>query len=161
MSARTIDILKLITAIAVSQLAGIIGSIFTASSVETWYVDLRKPDFTPPSWIFGPVWITLYTLMGIAAWLVWRKGLQHKTVRIALLFFAAQLVLNALWSVIFFGAQAPFAAFIEILFLWLTIVLTIVSFFKVFTWAGVLLVPYIVWVSYATVLNGFIWKLNH
>lgn len=160
MSARTADILKLIAAIAVSQLAGIIGSVFTASSVGTWYVDLRKPGFTPPSWVFGPVWVTLYTLMGIAAWLVWRKGLEHRVVRVALVLFVVQLVLNALWSIIFFGARAPFAAFVEIILLWVAIVLTMAWFFKVSTWAGVLLVPYIVWVSYATVLNGFIWKLN-
>lgn len=160
MSARTVDILKLITAIAVSQLAGIIGSVFTVSSVGTWYAGLRKPGFTPPSWLFGPVWITLYALMGIAAWLVWRKGLEHRVVRIALALFLVQLVLNTLWSVIFFGAQAPLYAFIEIIFLWLAIVLTMVWFFRVSTYAGILLIPYIVWVSYATVLNGFIWNLN-
>lgn len=157
---RGADLLKLVVAVVVSQLAGAIGGIFTAQNVRTWYPTLDKPPFTPPSWVFGPVWITLYTLMGIAAWLVWRKGLQDRTVRVALMLFLAQLALNALWSVVFFGLQAPFWGFVEIVVLWVAIVLTMVWFFRVETLAGTLLIPYFVWVSFAAVLNYSIWRLN-
>lgn len=157
---RAIDILKLIVSIVVSQLAGVIGSIFTTRAIPTWYAELERPWFSPPSWLFGPVWVTLYVLMGIAAWLVWRQGIGHREVRIGLTLFAVQLVLNVLWSYVFFGRQAPLEGFMEILLLWLAILLTIIAFFRRSKPAGWLMVPYILWVSFAAVLNYFLWQLN-
>lgn len=157
---RVIDIPKLMVSIIVSQLAGVIGSIFTTPAIPTWYAELERPAFSPPNWIFGPVWITLYTLMGIAAWLVWRQGLGNREVRVGLTLFGVQLVLNALWSYVFFGRQAPFEGFMEIILLWLAILLTIVAFFRVSKPAGWLMIPYIVWVSFAAVLNYCLWQLN-
>ena len=157
---KSTEVLKLVASVAVCQLTGIIGSVFTASSVSTWYVALRKPSFTPPGWVFGPVWISLYALMGIAAYLVWRNGLNQREVRIALSLFVAQLILNALWSAMFFGLRSPLAGLADISALWVLIVLTIFYFLKVSTTAGLLLVPYIVWVSFAALLNYYIWAMN-
>jgi len=113
---------------------------------------------TPPSWVFGPAWATLFALMGISAFLIWRKGLDRRDVKIALGIFMGQLVLNTLWSIIFFGLHNPGAAFIEIIFLWLAIVITIVVFYKVSIPAAYLLLPYILWVSFAGYLNYSIWQ---
>jgi tryptophan-rich sensory protein len=152
--------IKLIVAIIISELAGVIGSFFTASSIPTWYTNITKPSFNPPSWIFGPVWTTLYALMGISAFLIWKKGLDRKDVKIALGIFLGQLTLNALWSIIFFGLQSPGAAFVEIIFLWIAILVTIIAFAKISRLAAWLLVPYILWVSFAGYLNFSIWQLN-
>lgn len=152
--------LKLIIAIAISELAGIIGSVFTTDSVNGWYVSIAKPAFNPPSWVFGPVWTTLFALMGIAAFLIWKKGLPRRNVRIALGVFIGQLILNTLWSIIFFGGQNPGGAFVEIIFLWLAILATIIAFAKISKPAAWLLVPYILWVSFAAYLNYSIWILN-
>jgi benzodiazapine receptor len=160
MSGTARDALKLIAAIVVSQLAGAIGGIATSRTVNTWYTTLRKPSFNPPSWVFGPVWGTLYTLMGVAAWLVWRKGTANPVVRTALALFIVQLVLNALWSWVFFGFQQPFWGFVVILALWAAIFATMIWFFRVSAAAGVLLIPYILWVSFAGVLNFELWRLN-
>lgn len=154
------DAAKLVIAVAASQMAGVIGAVFTSSSVRTWYVDLSKPSFTPPGWIFGPVWTTLYTLMGIAAWLVWRAGLPRLAARLALGLFVGQFALNAFWSLIFFGLRQPLYAFVEIIFLWAAIVATTVLFFRISTLAGLLMIPYILWVSFAAVLNLAIARLN-
>jgi benzodiazapine receptor len=154
------DIFYLVASIVVCQLAGIVGGIFTASSVGTWYAGLTKPSFNPPNWLFSPVWISLYLLMGIALFLVLRKGFGSPGVRIAVVLFACQLVLNALWSFLFFGLRAPFVAFLEIVLLWLFIVLTTVKFFQVSKTGGILLIPYLLWVSFASVLNFFLWSLN-
>lgn len=154
------DWVKLTVAVVGSEAAGIIGSVFTASSIPTWYATIVRPEFSPPNWIFGPVWTTLYALMGIAAFLVWRKGLDRKEVKVALGIFLLQLVLNSLWSIIFFGLQNPGAAFIEIIFLWLAIVATIIAFAKISKPAAWLLAPYILWVSFAAYLNYAIWALN-
>lgn len=151
---------KLITAIAICELTGILGSVFTASSVSTWYTTLIRPAFAPPNWIFGPVWTTLFALMGFAAFLVWRAGLHRRDVRIALAIGVAQLVLNFLWSVIFFGLRNPGAAFVEIIILWLAILATMIAFARVSRAAAWLLVPYIVWVSFAAYLNYSIWIAN-
>lgn len=151
---------KLITAIVFSEMAGVIGSIFTASSIPTWYANLIRPELSPPNWIFGPVWTTLFALMGIAAFLVWQKGINRRDVKNALSIFVTQLILNTLWSAIFFGAQNPSAAFIEIIILWLAILATIISFSKISKAAAWLLVPYILWVSFAAYLNYSIWILN-
>jgi len=152
--------LKLVIAIIFSELAGIIGSVFTAPSIATWYAGLIKPALNPPSWIFAPVWTTLFALMGIAAFLVWKKGLERKDVKIALIIFAVQLILNTLWSIIFFGFNNPGAAFIEIIFLWLAILATIISFKKISKPTVWLLLPYILWVSFAGYLNFSLWRLN-
>jgi translocator protein len=154
------NFLKLLAAIVISELAGIIGSFFNIQSIPTWYATLAKPALNPPNWIFGPVWTTLYLLMGVAAFLVWKKGLEHKEVRVALWIYAVQLVLNTFWSIIFFGFQSPGWALIEISLLWISIVITIIAFHKVSRKAAYLLLPYLAWVSFATYLNYALWSLN-
>ena len=152
--------LKLIIAILISELAGSIGSLFTFPSITGWYTTLAKPELAPPNWVFGPVWTTLFALMGIASFIVWRKGWSHKKVRVALTFFVIQLILNTFWSIIFFGMHNPGGAFIEIIFLWFAILATLISFYKISKGAGYLLVPYLLWVSFAAYLNYSIWMLN-
>jgi benzodiazapine receptor len=154
------DIVKLVVSIVACQAAGAIGAIFTTPAIPTWYAALEKPFFTPPNWLFAPAWITLYLLMAIAAFLIWRQGLGQKGVRAALLVFLVQLVLNALWSVVFFGLHSPLWGAVVILALWVAILLTIIRFFKLSTAAGALLLPYILWVSFASALNVAIWVLN-
>lgn len=154
------DAVKAILAIVVSELAGIIGSVFTMPSIAGWYAGLTKPAFSPPNWIFGPVWTTLYALMGIAAFLVWRNGWEQRKVKIALGLFIGQLILNTLWSIIFFGLHSLGGALIEIVFLWLAILATIIAFAKVSKPAAWLLVPYILWVSFAMYLNYSMYALN-
>ena len=154
------NIFKLVTAIVVSELAGIIGSIFTISAIPNWYTALTKPTLNPPSWIFGPVWTTLYALMGTAAFLVWKKGLDRSDVRKALFVFGLQLLLNATWSIVFFGLQSPAWALVNIVALWLSIVWTMILFYKISKISTWLLVPYILWVSFAMYLNYSIWMLN-
>lgn len=151
---------KLIVAIVICELAGVIGNIFTISAIPTWYSTLIKPVLNPPSWIFGPVWTTLYLLMGIAVFLVWQKGWDRKDVRKALAVFGFQLVLNAVWSIIFFGLHSPLSALIDIAFMWLAIIWTMSFFYKISRPALWLLVPYILWVSFAMYLNYSIWILN-
>jgi len=154
------DIIKLVVAIFACQFAGAIGSVFTTSAIPTWYATLQKPFFTPPNWLFAPAWITLYILMAIAVFLIWRQGLGRKGVKSALVIFLVQLVLNALWSVVFFGLQSPLYGMVVILALWVAILLTIIRFFKLSTAAGALLLPYILWVSFASALNIAIFMLN-
>lgn len=151
---------KLIASIVICQAAGGIGSIFTVPAISTWYSSLVKPWFTPPNWAFAPVWTTLFVLMGIALYLVWDKGLEREDVRIAVSIFGIQLILNALWSVIFFGLQSPFYAFIEVMVLWVAILATIVSFYRISRPAGLILIPYIIWVTVASLLNYYVWILN-
>lgn len=153
------DLKKIIIAVMICQLAGIIGSVFTAESIPDWYQTLVKPEFTPPSWLFAPVWIALYTLMGISLYLVWERK-DKKDVTPAMLVFFAQLVLNAIWSVVFFGLQSPFCAFIIIVFLWVLIAGSIYFFYPISKTAAYLLIPYILWVSFAALLNYSIWILN-
>jgi len=141
-------------------MAGVIGSIFTARTVSSWYVALRKPTWTPPGSVIGPVWISLYLVMGIAAFLVWRKGLEYAGVRIALLLFLVQLVINTLWSAAFFGLASPLAGFVVIVILWIAIVATIIAFMRVSLGSGLLLLPYVSWVSFAGVLNWSILIIN-
>ncbi len=154
------NFLKLIIAIFVSESAGIIGSVFTAPSIPTWYVGIVNPALNPPAWVFGPVWTTLFALMGIAAFLVWKKGLDRKDVKIAIGIFIGQLLLNTLWSIVFFGLHSPGGALIEIIFLWFAILATIITFAKISKAAAWLLAPYILWVSFAMYLNFSIWALN-
>ena len=148
--------IKLIIAVLICQLAGVFGSLFTSPSIGTWYAQLEKPFFTPPNWVFGPVWITLFTLMGISLYLVW-----NKKDKVSISIFGVQLVLNALWSLLFFGLQNPFYALVEIIILWFAILITIVKFYKIDKRAGLILLPYILWVSIATALNYYVWILNY
>lgn len=154
------DIIKLIVSIVACQGAGLIGSLFTTTAIPTWYTGLQKPFFTPPNWVFAPAWTTLYMLMAVAAFLIWRKGLDQKGVRLALIIFLIQLVLNTLWSIVFFGLESPFYGIMVIIALWIAILLTMIKFFKLSTMAGVLMTPYIGWVSFAAVLNVAISMLN-
>jgi tryptophan-rich sensory protein len=151
---------KLILCIGISMSAGIIGSFAASNSVAGWYQTLHKPSFNPPDWLFGPVWTTLFVLMGIAAYLVWRHGLENKLVRISLIVFIVQLFLNLLWSLVFFGLKSPGGALIDIAFLWAAILITLIYFFKVSIAAGWLMMPYIAWVSFAVILNFAIWRMN-
>ncbi|MBI5530970.1 MAG: tryptophan-rich sensory protein [Candidatus Doudnabacteria bacterium] len=154
------NIAMLIVWVVVAELAGGIGSIFTAPNIASWYTELVKPSFNPPSWVFGPVWTTLFLFMGIAAFLVWQKGWDRKQVKIALAVFMAQLVLNVAWSAIFFGQRNLGGAFAEIIILWLAILANIILFVKISKKAAWLLVPYILWVSFAGFLNFTIWQIN-
>lgn len=160
MTPAYVRIIQFIMAIGISLAAGQIGSFFTMPAISTWYAGLTMPEFSPPSWVFGPVWTVLYILMGIALYLVWSKGWKHKNVRVATAVFGVQLALNVLWSFVFFGMQAPFFAFIVILLLWLAILMTIVAFDRVSIPAAVLLIPYLFWVSFAAYLNYGIYLLN-
>ncbi|NWF54031.1 MAG: tryptophan-rich sensory protein [Syntrophaceae bacterium] len=154
------DISRLIIAVLVCQAAGLIGAFFTRPAISTWYAELIKPRFTPPDWVFGPVWISLYILMGIAAFLVWSRGFHHQVVRRALAIFGVQLGLNALWSFLFFGLRSPLAGLIGISVLGIAIIFTVRSFLQVSRTAGLLLIPYFLWVSFASGLNLSIWWLN-
>jgi benzodiazapine receptor len=139
-------------------LAAGLGSLFTMISLGSWYTALAKPSWNPPSWVFGPVWTVLYAMMAVAGWLVWRRG--GAAIRPALRWFAVQLVLNVGWSAVFFGLQMPGPAFAEILVLWIAIAATLRTSWRVSRPAGILLVPYLLWVSFAAVLNFAIWRLN-
>jgi len=153
--------IKLIVSVIVCQLAGVIGSIFTASSVKTWYAAINRPSFTPPNWLFGPVWLFLFLLMGISLFLVWsHSSAAPKDRKRALIIFGAQLALNAFWSYAFFGLESPLFGFIVIVILWIMILMTIIRFLKISELAGWLLIPYILWVSFASVLNFVILLLN-
>jgi len=159
-NSRLKDVLRLVVSIVVSQLAGGLGAFFTTPAIPTWYASLNKPAFNPPNWVFFPVWTTLYTLMGIAAFLVWRKGLHERRVRVALVVFLIQLILNLAWTITFFGLYSLFGAVIAIVFLWIMIVVNIVVFWRISKAAGALLIPYILWVSFAGLLNVSVWMLN-
>jgi benzodiazapine receptor len=126
---------------------------------DAWYSRLNKPSWNPPSWIFGPVWTILYLLMAIAAWTVWTHGGWHRQ-SVPLAFYIVQLLLNAIWTPLFFGAHRPALAFIDIVLMWFAILVTAIAFTHVTIFAGCLLIPYIVWVSFATVLNFTLWRLN-
>ena len=154
------DIVKLIVSILACQGAGGIGAVFTTPAIPKWYAGLKKPAFTPPNSVFGPVWITLYLLMGIAVFLVWRQGLGHEGVSVAFIVFWIQLLLNILWSVVFFGLKSLIGGTVVIFVLWALILVSIIEFFGVSAAAGALLIPYIVWVTVAANLNVRIYSLN-
>jgi benzodiazapine receptor len=157
---RRRNILELAGALVVCQLAGLVGSVFTTPAIPTWYVSLNKPSFTPPSWVFAPVWVTLFTLMGLSLFIVLRKGFEKSAIRRAVSVFVAQLVLNMLWSVAFFGFRSPLYGLIVITLLWITLVATIFMFYRISRTAAILLVPYFLWGSFASVLNFSILVLN-
>ena len=152
--------IKLVISVALPLAVGGLSGFATARGVSTWYPTLAKPSFNPPAWVFGPVWTVLYIMMGVAAFLVWRRGLDVDGVRIALTVFAIQLALNGLWSILFFGMHAPGWALLEIILLWMAIGITILLFWRMVPSAGVLLLPYWMWVSFATALNASLWWLN-
>jgi len=149
---------KLMVALVVCQLAGVAGTVFSIPQIPTWYAALHKPALNPPAWVFGPVWAGLYLLMGVALYLVWESHSKDK--KRALWLFAVQLVLNAIWSPVFFGAHSIGSALAIIVLMWAAIVMTILIFKKISKPAAALLVPYILWVSFATYLNFALWWLN-
>ncbi len=153
-------IISYVIAIIICELVGIAGSIFTVRAIPSWYNKLRKPSFRPPNWLFGPVWTLLYLLMGIAAARIWNVRMENDAAFPALVAFGSQLVLNGIWTPIFFGWKKIGLAAVEIVVLWISIVLTIVSFWLVDHAAAWLIVPYLAWVSFASVLNVAIWRLN-
>jgi len=157
--APTHQVLALLLFLAASALVAGLGGWATASAVESWYPTLAKPAWTPPSFLFGPVWTALYALMALAAWLVWRHG-GWRANRAALGLYALQLVLNGLWSFLFFGLRSPGWALVDVALLWLVILVTTLVFWRSSRWAGALFVPYLAWVSFASALNWAIWKLN-
>lgn len=154
------NIVKAIIAIAIPLMVGATSGFFTVTGVESWYQTIQKPSWNPPNWIFGPVWTTLYVMMGIALFLVWKEDTSEELKKIAIALFAVQLTLNFFWSFIFFNQQQPGWALVEIIAMWFFILLTIFAFAQVNKTAAWLLVPYISWVSFATILNYTIWQLN-
>lgn len=141
-------------------MVGNIGSLATFSQITTWYAQLAKPAFSPPNWVFGPAWTLLFALMGVALYLIWIKQLDQKAKRLAISVFSLQMALNVLWSFIFFGFHQPGLAFFEIIVLWLAIAGTIKIFYQHSKLAGWLLVPYLAWVTFASILNFAVWQLN-
>ncbi len=154
------EIPKLIISILIVFLAGAVGTVFTLSEITTWYAALAKPSLTPPNWAFGPVWSTLYVLMGIALFLVWREGLERKEVKVAILIFAVQLAINVMWSLVFFGGHNIFGGLVLIVILWIAILINIIVFYRISKAAGLILIPYLIWVSIATYLNYSVFILN-
>jgi benzodiazapine receptor len=146
--------------VAVCLGTGALGSWATSLAPAGWYGALIKPSWTPPAWVFAPVWTVLYVTMAVSAWLVWRKDPRFSGVRVALILFAAQLLLNGLWPFLFFGLQSPGAALIAIALLWLALALTTYAFFNLSRLAGMLLLPYFLWASYSAILNFAVWRFN-
>jgi len=157
---KTRNMVKLLVCIIIPQIAGLISSYFSLPSLTTWYEVLWKPSFTLPAWVFSPVWTWLYLMMGVSAYFVLRKPLGRWDVRLALFAFLVQLVLNVLWSFFFFGMASPVYGLIDIGGLWVCILVTIIFFSKVSRRSGLLLIPYLIWVSYIAILNIFIWQMN-
>jgi translocator protein len=153
------DVIKLIVSIAAPLLAGGVGAVVTTPAISTWYATLNKPWFTPPDWLFGPVWTLLYILMGLALFLVWRSP-KSRTRDIGIALFAVQLAVNVFWSFAFFGLENTLYGVLTIIPLWVLIAATIFQFYKVSKGAAFLMVPYILWVSIATALNTAVYLLN-
>ncbi len=153
-------IFRFIVSFVLCQGAGLIGTVFTVGAIQNWYVYLNKPEFSPPNWLFGPVWTILYTLMAVALFLVWQTGLTNRLTKTAFWVFIGHLAVNALWSVLFFGLKSPALALIDIVLLWILIVVSMSLFYKIKKVTFWLLLPYLLWVTFATFLNFYIWKLN-
>jgi translocator protein len=151
--------LGLVVSLVVCFAAAGVGGAVTTPKIGNWYATLAKPSWNPPDWIFGPVWSALYFGMAVAAWLVWRQG-GFSGAKVPLTLFSVQLALNVVWSCLFFGLRSPGLAFLEVVFLWAAIVATMVMFWQRSMIAGILFVPYLAWVSFASVLNCVIWRLN-
>lgn len=154
------DIQKLIISVVGCELVGILSTPFTLAAIPTWYAGLQKPFFSPPNWVFGPVWTILYCLMGISVFLIWRGGFKKKQIKRGLGYFFIQLFLNFLWSPLFFGLHSPLLGLFDIMALLFFLVLTIISFYRLSKAAAYLLIPYLLWVSFATLLNISIEVLN-
>ena len=154
------EVPRLIASILIVFFSGAVGSLATFPEITTWYAALAKPAWTPPNEWFGPIWTTLYTLIGIALFLVWRQGWDRRDVRFAIGIFAVQLVLNILWSLVFFGLHSILGGFTIIFLLWIAILANMVAFYVLSKPAGLLLVPYIIWVSIASYLNYSVMLLN-
>ncbi len=152
--------MKFVVALLICQGAGLVGSIFTVPNIPTWYVFIRKPSFTPPTWFFTPVWTLLFLFMGIALFLIWKEGLSTQKVKPAMVIFFIQLILNMSWSFAFFGARSPFAGFIVIILLLVMILINAITFYSIQPVAGLLLIPYFIWVCFAAVLNHSLLLLN-
>jgi benzodiazapine receptor len=157
---RKDDVGRLVGSIAACEGAGLIGSVFTTPAIPTWYAALEKPAFTPPNWVFAPVWGVLYALMGVAVFLIWRRGLEQPGVKPAFILFWVQLVINLLWSVVFFGLHSLLGGAVLIIALWVLVLVTILRFFRISAAAGGLLIPYIAWLSIASALNVWVLVLN-
>jgi len=156
----TIKFIKLTASIAICLTAGFVGSIFTTPAIDSWYATINKPSFNPPNWIFAPVWTTLFILMGISLYLIMQQSSAGKNIKKSLYLFFGQLLLNIIWSVIFFGFKNPALALIEIIILLAVIILTTKEFKKINPLASWLFWPYICWVGFALILNFSIWFLN-
>lgn len=150
---------KLLTAISACELVGLLGTPFTAAAIPNWYATLEKPFFAPPNWLFGPTWTLLYFLMGISFYLIWQQK-NNRQNKIAKKVFFAQLFLNFIWSPTFFGLRSPLLGLLVIICLWLMIIVTIFKFYPLSKGAAYLLLPYLLWVSFATTLNAAILLLN-
>jgi tryptophan-rich sensory protein len=158
---RKSNFLGLLIAVLLPIIGGGLVGLLTSRDVSSWYPTLQKPAWNPPNWIFGPAWTILYGLMGLASWLIWRKrGEQEGQVRTALNWYVLQLGLNFLWSVLFFGLRRPDLALLEIVLLWAAILVTMVKFARIDRLAAGLMIPYQLWVTFATALNAAIWWLN-
>lgn len=151
---------KLLISIVGCELVGIVSSFFTISAIAGWYSTLNKPSFAPPNWVFGPAWTLLYFLMGVSFYLIWRQDWKKKKIKTAAMFFLMQLGLNFLWSPVFFGLRSPLLGLINIVVMWILIAITMRKFYPLSRPAFYLLVPYLLWVSFATVLNAAIVLLN-
>ena len=154
------EIPKLIASILVVFLAGAVGTIYTLKEITTWYVSLIKPSWTPPNWAFGPIWSTLYVLMGISLFLIWREGLERKDVKIAILVFAIQLLINVVWSITFFATHNIFGGLVMVIILWISILINILVFYRISKPAAIILIPYLIWVTIAGYLNYTVFLLN-
>jgi benzodiazapine receptor len=152
---------RFIIALMVCFGASGLGALFMSNdAVGNWYEQLQKPSITPPDWVFGPAWTILYIMMSISVFLVWNKGLDHPKVKLAICIFLIQLTLNAAWTPMFFGFHLIFLALIDIVLLFIAILITIFAFKGISFWASMLLLPYLLWVGFATILNAMIWNLN-
>jgi translocator protein len=154
------EIPKWIVSIIIVYIAGAIGTLFTLKEITTWYVYLAKPGWAPPNWIVGPIWSTLYILIVTSLFLIWRKGLERKDVQVAILVFAVQLIINVIWSLVFFGSHSIFGGLIMVMLLWVAIIINIFVFYRISKPAGLLLIPYLVWVTIATYLQYYLFILN-
>lgn len=154
------DLFKLLTCVAGCELVGLVGTPITIAAIPVWYITLNKPFFAPPNWLFGPAWTILYFLMGVAIFIIWQRGLKSKKAKTALSYFLIQLFFNFIWTILFFGLRSPLLGLIDIIVLLFTIILTIKAFSKISKAAAYLLMPYLYWVCFATILNLAIVLLN-
>jgi tryptophan-rich sensory protein len=157
---RTKKLILAMLSVILCEIAGALGSIAVLRSVTTWYVLLNKPGFAPPNWVFGPVWLILYALIGLSAYMVWEKGKRKRYTRPTLNMFSEQLALNGIWPILFFGMRSTLYGLIDIILLWFAIIVTMVKFYKISKKAAALFFPYLLWVTFAMVLNFYIWRLN-